>query len=71
MCIRDRTKAEDLQIKAAADMGALIFDGLCDGIFLYNHCLLYTSQLCKLTITLQLIIIDKILKAFLRFPTIY
>ena len=31
------TKAEDLQIKAAADMGALIFDGLCDGIFLYNH----------------------------------
>ena len=31
------TKAEDLQIKAAADMGALIFDGLCDGIFLYNQ----------------------------------
>ncbi|KAA6343874.1 4-hydroxy-3-methylbut-2-en-1-yl diphosphate synthase (ferredoxin) [termite gut metagenome] len=28
--------AEDLQIKAAADMGALIFDGFCDGIFLYN-----------------------------------
>lgn len=28
---------EDLQIKAAADMGALIFDGLTDGIFLYNQ----------------------------------
>ncbi len=30
-------EAEDLQIKAAADMGALIFDGLCDGIFLFNQ----------------------------------
>ena len=29
--------AEDLQIKAAADMGALIFDGLCDGILLFNQ----------------------------------
>ena len=29
--------AEDLQIKAAADMGALIFDGFCDGIFLFNQ----------------------------------
>lgn len=28
---------EPLQIKSAADMGALIFDGLCDGIFLFNH----------------------------------
>ena len=28
---------EDLEIKAAADMGALIFDGFCDGILLYNH----------------------------------
>lgn len=28
--------AEDLQIKAAADMGALVFDGFCDGIFLFN-----------------------------------
>lgn len=28
---------ENLQIKAAADMGALIFDGLTDGIFLYNQ----------------------------------
>ena len=31
------TEKEDLQIKAAADMGALLFDGLCDGILLYNH----------------------------------
>jgi (E)-4-hydroxy-3-methylbut-2-enyl-diphosphate synthase len=31
------SQAEDLQIKAAADMGALIFDGLCDGVFVYNH----------------------------------
>ncbi|KAA6325376.1 4-hydroxy-3-methylbut-2-en-1-yl diphosphate synthase (ferredoxin) [termite gut metagenome] len=30
-------KAEDLQIKAAADMGALLIDGFCDGIFLYNQ----------------------------------
>ena len=30
-------EAEDLQIKSAADMGALVFDGLCDGIFLYNQ----------------------------------
>lgn len=30
-------EAENLQIKAAADMGALIFDGLCDGIFLFNQ----------------------------------
>lgn len=30
------SEAEDLQIKAAADMGALIFDGFCDGIFIYN-----------------------------------
>lgn len=28
---------EDFQIKSAADMGALILDGLCDGIFLYNQ----------------------------------
>ena len=28
---------EDLQIKAAADMGALVFDDLTDGIFLYNQ----------------------------------
>ena len=30
-------EAEDLQIKSAADMGALIFDGFCDGIFLLNE----------------------------------
>jgi (E)-4-hydroxy-3-methylbut-2-enyl-diphosphate synthase len=30
-------EAENLQIKAAADMGALIFDGFCDGIFLLNQ----------------------------------
>ena len=28
---------EDLQLKSAADMGALVFDGFCDGILLYNH----------------------------------
>jgi len=28
---------ENLQIKAAADMGALIMDGLCDGISLFNQ----------------------------------
>ena len=33
----DERDAEDLQIKAAADLGALLFDGLCDGIFLYNQ----------------------------------
>lgn len=30
-------EAEDLQIKAAADMGILIFDGFCDGILLFNQ----------------------------------
>ena len=29
-------EAEDLQIKAAADMGVLMIDGLCDGLFLFN-----------------------------------
>lgn len=28
---------EDFQLKAAADTGALLFDGLCDGLFLYNQ----------------------------------
>jgi (E)-4-hydroxy-3-methylbut-2-enyl-diphosphate synthase len=28
---------EDIQIKSAADMGPLVFDGLCDGIFLMNQ----------------------------------
>ena len=31
------TSLEDLQIKASADMGALIVDGLCDGVFLFNQ----------------------------------
>ncbi len=30
-------EAEDLQLKAGVDMGALLFDGLCDGIFLFNN----------------------------------
>lgn len=30
-------EVEDFQIKSAADMGALIFDGLCNGIFLFNQ----------------------------------
>ena len=30
-------EVENLQIKAAADMGALILDGLCDGILLFNQ----------------------------------
>ena len=30
-------EAENLQIKSAADMGAILFDGLCDGIFLFNQ----------------------------------
>lgn len=28
---------EDFQLRAAADMGALLFDGLADGIFLFNN----------------------------------
>lgn len=28
---------ENLQVYSAADMGALVFDGLCDGIFLFNN----------------------------------
>ena len=31
------SQIEELQIKAAADMGALVFDGLTDGIFLFNQ----------------------------------
>ncbi len=30
-------EAEELQMKSAADTGALIFDGFCDGIFLLNQ----------------------------------
>lgn len=33
----EETSTEDLQIKSAADMGALIFDGMCDGILIYNN----------------------------------
>lgn len=33
----EEEELEDFQIKAAADMGALIFDGLCDGLFLFNQ----------------------------------
>ena len=32
-----REEKEDFQIESAADMGALLFDGLCDGIYLYNN----------------------------------
>ena len=27
----------DFQLEAAADMGPLMFDGLCDGVYLFNH----------------------------------
>ena len=30
-------ETENFQLKSAADMGTLIFDGLCDGIFLFNQ----------------------------------
>ena len=30
-------ETEELQLKSAADMGALVFDGFCDGILLFNH----------------------------------
>lgn len=33
----EEDEAENLQIKSAADMGALIFDGFCDGIYLFNQ----------------------------------
>ena len=33
----EEEELENLQIKAAADMGALVFDGLVDGIFLFNR----------------------------------
>ena len=33
----EETSTEDLQIKSAADMGVLIFDGMCDGILIYNN----------------------------------
>ena len=31
------TEVEDFQLKSAADMGALVFDGMVDGIFLLNQ----------------------------------
>lgn len=33
----DETQKEDFQLQAAADMGALMFDGLTDGIMLFNQ----------------------------------
>ena len=33
----DEEEREDFQIESAADMGALLFDGLCDGIYLHNN----------------------------------
>jgi (E)-4-hydroxy-3-methylbut-2-enyl-diphosphate synthase len=33
----DEAGAEELQIKAAADVGALLIDGFCDGLFLLNR----------------------------------
>ena len=35
--IYQEDSAEDFQIKSAADMGPLLFDGLSDGIFLFNQ----------------------------------
>ncbi len=32
-----QAEKEDFQIESAADMGALLFDGLCDGLYLYNN----------------------------------
>ena len=32
-----REEKEDFQLESAADMGALLFDGLCDGLYLYNN----------------------------------
>ncbi len=33
----NESNEEDLQVKSASDMGALIFDGLCDGLFVLNQ----------------------------------
>ena len=33
----EEKELEDLQLKSAIDMGALIFDGFCDGLLLYNN----------------------------------
>lgn len=36
---------EDLQIKSAADMGALVLDGLCDGLYIFNQGSLTHAQI--------------------------
>ena len=36
----------DFQLEAAADMGALMFDGLCDGIWLMNNGTLPSGDIC-------------------------
>ncbi len=33
----NQTEKEDFQLESAADTGALLFDGLCDGLYLYNN----------------------------------
>ncbi len=43
------TNIEDFQIKAAADMGALVFDGLVDGICLLNQNNYITTQTIETT----------------------
>lgn len=32
-----KEEKEDFQLESAADMSALLFDGLCDGLYLYNN----------------------------------
>ncbi len=32
-----KSEIEDFQLESSADMGALLFDGLCDGVFLFNQ----------------------------------
>ena len=34
----DCHEKEQFQLQAAADLGALLFDGLTDGVFLFNYC---------------------------------
>ena len=36
----------DFQLEAAVDMGALMFDGVCDGIWLMNDGTLSSSDIC-------------------------
>ncbi|MBQ8673484.1 MAG: 4-hydroxy-3-methylbut-2-en-1-yl diphosphate synthase [Bacteroides sp.] len=42
-------EAEEFQIKAAADMGALVYDGLVDGIFLFNQTTAIAPQVVDTT----------------------